>query len=403
MDSKETLSKAENMIIKDRMKRLFSRQEFIYTLFIILAFAFLIILSSWFMGSIESRHIMDDAQTALDTTELNIMSDLQELENMLVYLSETVRLMILQGTSYQMVAKYITDITNYMSLDEKLNIYTTGAYGVFDVFGGKFHDGTGWIPPDGFLPQTRPWCKAAAAANGKIAITEPYLSVATGVLTMTFTRRIFTADNKPLGVVSLDIVLDKVRELAVNTHFAHSGYGILMNSQLDILAHPNNELWGKNMTDINSDFIPIAENIKQGIPVLEHRIINYKGEASVAFTRKLQNGWFVAVIIPENIYFKEMRKMRLVIVIAGTILAALFITLVLLLYKAQKKLQSFGLTNLTVREMEIYNLLLTDLPTKQIADKLGLSYSGVNFHIQNLYRKLGIQSRAELFAKFVSK
>jgi len=103
------------MIIKDRMKRLFSRQEFIYTLFIILAFAFLIILSSWFMGSIESRHIMDDAQTALDTTELNIMSDLQELENMLVYLSETVRLMILQGTSYQMVAKYITDITNYMS------------------------------------------------------------------------------------------------------------------------------------------------------------------------------------------------------------------------------------------------------------------------------------------------
>jgi len=290
-----------------------------------------------------------------------------------------------------------------MSVDEKLNVYTTGAYGVFDVFGGKFHDGTGWIPPDSFIPQNRPWYKAAVEANGKTAVTEPYMSVATGVLTMTFTRRIFTTDNKPLGIISLDIVLDKVRELAVNTRFAHSGYGILMNSQLDILAHPNNTLWGKNMTDLNSDFIPIAENLKQGIPVLEHRIINYKGEASIAFSRKLQNGWFIAVIIPENIYFKEMRRMRLAIVIAGTILAALFIPLVLLLYKTQKKLRSFGLTNLTAREMEIYNLLLTDLPTKQIADKLGLSYSGVNFHIQNLYRKLRLQSRAELFAKFVNK
>jgi DNA-binding CsgD family transcriptional regulator len=387
----------------EKIKRLFSRQEAIYTLFIILAFALLIILSSWFMGSIESRHIMNDAQTALDTTELNINSDLQELENLLVYLSETVRLMILQGTSYEMVTKYITDITDYLFSNEKLNIYTTGVYGYFDVFGGKFHDGTGWIPPDNYKPSERPWYKAAVAANGKTAITEPYVGLATDVLTMTFTRRIFTADNKPLGIISLDIVLDKVRELAVNTRFAHSGYGVLMNSQLDILAHPNNALWGKNMTDFNSDFIPIAENIKQGIPILEHRIINYKGEASVAFNRKLQNGWYVAVIIPEKIYFKEMRRMRLAIVIVGTILAALFIPLVLLLYKAQKKLQSFGLTNLTAREMEIYNLLLTDLPTKQIADKLGLSYSGVNFHIQNLYRKLGIQSRAELFAKFVNK
>jgi DNA-binding CsgD family transcriptional regulator len=385
------------------MKSFFSRQEFIYTLFMVLAFALLIILSSWFMGSIESRHIMNDAESALDTTELNITSDLQELENMLVYLSETVRLMILQGTSYETVAKYITDINDYMLAQEEYQIYTTGVYGVFDVFGGKFHDGTGWIPPVSFIPRTRPWYKAAVEANGKTAVTEPYLSIATDVLTMTFTRRIFNADNKPLGIISLDIVLDKVRELAVNTRFAHSGYGILLNSQLDILAHPDNALWGKNITDLSASFIPIAEDIKQGIPISEHRITNYKGEASVAFTRKLQNGWFIAVIIPENIYFKQMRRMRLAIVITGTILAALFIPLVLLLYKAQKKLQSLGLTNLSAREMEIFNLLLTDLPTKQIADKMGLSYSGVNFHTQNLYRKLGIQSRTELFAKFVNK
>jgi DNA-binding CsgD family transcriptional regulator len=355
------------------------------------------------MSIIESRHILNDAKSALDTTELNINSDLQELENMQVYLSETIRLMILRGSSYEMVKEYITDINDYMFGNEKFKIYTTGVYGVFDVFGGKFHDGTGWIPPADFIPQDRPWYKAAVEANGETSVTEPYLSVATNILTMTFARRIFNADNKPLGIICLDIVLDRVRELAVNTRFAHSGYGILMNSQLDILAHPNTELWGKNMTDINVSYVPIAEDIKQGIPILEHRITNYKGEPSVAFTRKLQNGWYIAVIIPENIYFKEMREMRLAIIVLGTVLAALFISLVLLLFDTQKKLNFFSPEKLTAREKEIFNLLLTDLSTKEIAHKMKLTYSGVNFHIQNLYNKLGIQGRTELLAKFVNK
>jgi len=387
----------------EKMKRLFSRQEFAYTLFIILAFAILIYRCSWFMSRIESRHIMNDAKSALDTTELNINSDLQELENMQIYLSETVRLMILRGSSYEMVKEYITDINDYMFSNEKFKMYTTGVYGVFDVFGGKFYDGTGWIPPDGFIPQDRPWYKTAVEANGETAVTEPYISVATGVYTLTFARRIFNADNKPLGIICLDIVLDRVRELAVNTRFAHSGYGILMNSQLDILAHPSKDLWGKNMTDVSASFIPIAEDLKKGIPVLEHRITNYKGEASVAFSRKLQNGWFIAVIIPENIYFKEMRAMRLTIIILGTVLAVLFISLVLLLFETKKKLQNINPEKLTPREMEIFNLLLTDLSTKEIAHEIKLTYSGVNFHIQNLYGKLGIQSRTELLAKFVNK
>jgi len=58
---------------------------------------------------------------------------------------------------------------------------------------------------------------------------------------------------------------------------------------------------------------------------------------------------------------------------------------------------------LTPREREIFDLLLTGLPTKQIADKLELTHSGTNFHIQNIYRKLGIQSRTELLAKFANK
>ena len=56
--------------------------------------------------------------------------------------------------------------------------------------------------------------------------------------------------------------------------------------------------------------------------------------------------------------------------------------------------------NLTAREMEIFSLLRTGMAPKEIGYSLKISYPTVNFHINNLYRKLGIQSRAELFAKY---
>jgi DNA-binding CsgD family transcriptional regulator len=55
---------------------------------------------------------------------------------------------------------------------------------------------------------------------------------------------------------------------------------------------------------------------------------------------------------------------------------------------------------LTPREMEIFTMLLTEASPKQIAATLRVSYATVNFHSKNLYRKLDIQSRTELFAQY---
>jgi len=288
---------------------------------------------------------MNDAKSALDTTELNIASNLQELENMLVYLSETVRLMILHGADYESVSKYITDINDYILDNEKYKIYSTGVYGFFEVFGNRFHDGTGWVPPNGFTPSDRPWYKAAVEANGKTAVTEPYMGIAMDVYTMTFTRRIFDADGKPLGIVCLDIILDRVRELTVNTHFEHNGYGILLNSRLEILSHPDKTMYGKKMVDIDSSLLPIAEDLKQGIPVLEHGVKNYRGEPSVLFFRQLENGWYIAVMISKAVYFKDMRIMRLAIIVLGAILAMLFIGMVKKLTVANEKLENLSTTD----------------------------------------------------------
>jgi DNA-binding CsgD family transcriptional regulator len=56
--------------------------------------------------------------------------------------------------------------------------------------------------------------------------------------------------------------------------------------------------------------------------------------------------------------------------------------------------------NLTLREQEVLTGLLEGIAPKEIAYTLKISYPTVNFHITNLYRKLEIHSRAELFAKY---
>ena len=58
---------------------------------------------------------------------------------------------------------------------------------------------------------------------------------------------------------------------------------------------------------------------------------------------------------------------------------------------------------LTKRENEILTMLLTSMNLKRIAFILKISYYTVNFHCKNIYRKLGIQSRTELFVLFPHK
>ena len=58
---------------------------------------------------------------------------------------------------------------------------------------------------------------------------------------------------------------------------------------------------------------------------------------------------------------------------------------------------------LTPREKQIFTFMLTEMSVKQIMIKLEISRGTFNFHTANLYRKLGIQSRTELFAKYATR
>lgn len=66
-------------------------------------------------------------------------------------------------------------------------------------------------------------------------------------------------------------------------------------------------------------------------------------------------------------------------------------------HDTEARLKQMGLTS---REREVCVLLLSAYSIKQIAVDLKIAYATANVHCTNLYRKLNISSRAELFQKF---
>ena len=56
-------------------------------------------------------------------------------------------------------------------------------------------------------------------------------------------------------------------------------------------------------------------------------------------------------------------------------------------------------SDLTKKENEIVNALVDGLSYKLIADKLEISIDTVRFHIRNIYRKLHVNSKAEVISK----
>lgn len=67
---------------------------------------------------------------------------------------------------------------------------------------------------------------------------------------------------------------------------------------------------------------------------------------------------------------------------------------------AQAEKMPAELALLTPRERELFLLLLEGYTLKESANKLSVKYSTANTHMTGLYKKLGVNTRAELIIRY---
>jgi len=71
-------------------------------------------------------------------------------------------------------------------------------------------------------------------------------------------------------------------------------------------------------------------------------------------------------------------------------------------YLDVRSLYENPLTTLTPRELEVLSDLASGRTNKQIARDLGVSLNTVKFHVRNLFQKLGVNSRGQAIARYLS-
>jgi signal transduction histidine kinase/CheY-like chemotaxis protein len=308
-------------------------------LIVVLAFALMVISSYLYVSKMERESLRKNVRAVIETTELNIKSDLLEPETMLGGVSETIRDLIIRGSNISGIAEYITYINSYVqSNTDKRLAGVIGFYGVFDTYGNQFLTGgtNDWTLPEGFDPTSRPWYVAAVNAAGEIGVTEPYIDVYSNEISMTFSRRIFDEDGHPLGIIGLDILLDRISQHAVNTQFTEHGYGFLFSSDLRLLAHPDPSLLGTALHDIKSGLAIFEDEIKQTGSVTESTIGDYRGIKSIVFVEKLRNGWYMGVMVPKSEFYEGTRSLAFILTLLGATLA-LIVSAILIRMIAEKQ------------------------------------------------------------------
>jgi len=330
----------------ERRKKSFniSRITLIQLLFVWLAFFLMVLVSYLFVSDIVHAYLTKEAENTLSYTQTKINDDLWDTEKILQNASQGILAMILQGNSADLIREHMIEITNYFSSGNvKISVFN-GFYGFFNVFdsnpeGGIYIDGTGWIPPEDFQPKERPWYKAAVAAGGSIAVTNPYVSALSDILVISYSRQIHDREGNPLGVVAVDVHLDKIAEYVVNTKLAEGGYGMLITDDLEIIAIPSKEHLGKHLSELTHKNIDIVvSNLEEGLDIFEHIVTDkHLGSDFVLFTRQLENGWHIMILTPLGKYYQQVTNMRFFISILGISFAFALSFVLLRIVDAKRK------------------------------------------------------------------
>lgn len=203
----------------------------------------------------------------------------------------TINNMLAESADTTAIEGYLTEQTGALSraVDEDFS-------GLYGVVNGKYVDGAGWVPEEGYVPEERPWYQEAIEEKGNAALTTPYLDAKTGSMLLSVSRML--ADGK--SVVSMDMSLNDIQEIVLR---AAEKNGWDMVAVLDkngvVAAHSNPEEFGKNYTYEkgtlgNTVMEEISEN---GYTPQQFR---YQGRAYRLFANELEDGWSFVVAVRET-------------------------------------------------------------------------------------------------------
>lgn len=102
----------------------------------------------------------------------------------------------------------------------------------------RYYDSDGFIAPRGYEVTAKEWYKEIARAkDAAIHYTNPHINTTTNKL-MTTVGKSIEKNGKIIGVVGINVDLDKLLAITAGMKTGKTGYSFILNKQGDFLAHP---------------------------------------------------------------------------------------------------------------------------------------------------------------------
>jgi methyl-accepting chemotaxis protein len=130
----------------------------------------------------------------------------------------------------------------------KANAATFNEYSLFYIgyTDGSYLASNEFVMDASWDPRTRPWFLDAVSKDGEVSFSEPYIDSQSGVLCITISKML-----PDKSVLAGDIPIDWLSNLVDHISYSESGYGFLLSSEGNILAHAYNEYKPKGEVYVN--------------------------------------------------------------------------------------------------------------------------------------------------------
>ena len=260
----------------------------------------------------------------------------------------------------------------------KKYIKETGAMDAYVAFeDGKMVLGSGSELPDGYDPRVRPWYKQAKATN-KVGATDAYLDAFTKKYIITIMAPITSEDGEFSGVYAIDLPLDDLVKVINDTKF-DGGYGMLLDGNNNIIAHPSKKVLGKSLSEVAPSMEKALKNTKKHL--IEY---TYKGSDKIfAFYKLKQSNWTPGIAFDKKAAYSFLVDQAIGLLILGLII--LGVTLLIVFTGTKLLMKPLDRLNMLVKNMSSSEGDLRQRLEVKSNDEFGEVSHNINLFIKKLH------------------
>lgn len=215
-----------------------------------------------------------------------------------------------------------TKIMQYFKKELKNNVYASDVYIGFT--NKKILVGSGWIAPKDFDCTQRSWYKEAIEKNG-LVYSEPFVDGKTKEMMVSVAKPV-TINGQIIGVIGCDLKIGSITSILKKSKIADGSYAFLLDSNGNILVHPNKAFQPTDKTLYNINKVmngKYSKSLNSNFTQMK----DYDGVYKYIINSKIKvNNWTVGFAIPVKVVMQPMHALVLsfiIVILIALVLASL--------------------------------------------------------------------------------